>query len=108
MLFLPFMVKDMLTVSHKETPSFGEICFKFVPCFILYSNIDNSIQLWYTISLMLFLCIGVFGFAYKWTDFLKESRREEYFGNRKYVISGMFFDCWDWDNADASDMNNTS
>lgn len=69
-----------------------------MPCFSLYSKFKEELDLAYSLTIFFFLVSGLIGFMFKWAEFDKSARYNNYFGQRKYPIAALFFDSWDWDN----------
>jgi hypothetical protein len=78
-----------------------------MPCFSLYSRFEEELALAYSITVFVFLVSGLIGFMIKWGEFDKQARRNNYFGQKKYPIAGLFFDSWHWDNNEREDRNDS-
>ena len=102
LLFTPLMIAQGIRLGERvsdgdESIDFGTVC-SVVPCFILYSKMDGTVQSLYSWTLLLFLLTGIIGFARKYTVFAAQRVREGYFGDKAYRNSGLFFNSWSWYN----------
>ena len=73
LLFAPFMFRQRDRLAKRKrlgdtSVSFSSVC-EFVPCFVLYSKMDNNVQGIYTWSLLLFIFVGLIAFGRKYTVF---------------------------------------
>ena len=78
-----------------------------MPCFSIYSRFIEEMDTAYSLTIFFFLVTGLIGFMAKWTDFDKLAKQSNYSGNKKYPISGLFFDAWDWDNNQRGDRHDS-
>jgi hypothetical protein len=73
LLFTPLLIAQGSRLSERESDGdesidFSTVC-SVVPCFILYSKMDSTVQSLYSWTLLLFLLFGIIGFARKYTVF---------------------------------------
>jgi len=77
-----------------------------VPGFALYSAFDKDSAVYFSLTMAAFLLVGMTGFLIKWTKFDKQEKINSFSGAKRYPLSRMIFDCWDWDNCKREDREN--
>ena len=76
--------------------SMSAICASYFPCFAQYSRFSTSADFRYSLTLTLFIVIGVILCIYKWTTYDYLTKRQKYFHKEDNLFAREFFNMWDF------------
>jgi len=67
-----------------------------MPCFTFYSRFHSDHEFYYSLTLELFVLIGIFLCLFKWVQFDLIKKERGLYEDSKKKFSRLFINLWDW------------
>eukprot|EP00347_Sterkiella_histriomuscorum_P001018 403373654 len=94
-LFMIIILRHVFNYKYDFTSFCSTGIFK-MPCFTFYSRFHTDDEFYYSLTLELFIIIGIFMSLYKWVQFDLLKKERSLYEDQKKKFSKIFFNMWDW------------
>jgi len=72
--FVPLLAKQLLEFTSGDGRSSIASKYSYLPEVTLYSSFDSSLALWYSLTMAVFLILGIVGYMMKWSNYDKADK----------------------------------